>query len=726
MALFDYLPPEAATETVARPGARLVVPFGRGRRVGILVEIVDRTEQTLTRLKAVETILDPRPLLEPIDLELIVWAAGYYQQPLGESLFAAIPTRLRDPATLLDDRTPGVVATPEGRALDLACLNRAPKQRALLQLLGLAPEGVSLTRLTEQLGDCKATLRALRTKGLIADCRLDPVRTPHASAAVAQTPPEGHALNTEQAQAVSAIAAARGGFRAFLLDGVTGSGKTEVYIQLIQSLIADAQQALVVVPEIGLTPQLRERFRQRLPGPIALLHSALNASERERNWHLAASGEATLVLGTRSAIFTPLPRLGLIVVDEEHDPSLKQQEGLRYSARDLAVRRAQLTGCPVVLGTATPSLETLHNALNDRYTWLRLTQRAGRAQPPRIALLDIRDQPLQAGLSRVLRTHMQTEIAAGNQILLFLNRRGYAPVFTCHSCGWVGECPYCDARLTLHLIRQRLWCHHCDWSRPLPKCCPDCQGEDLRMLGRGTERLEEDLRPLFPDVSIARIDRDSTRRRGELARLFGAAQRGEIQILLGTQMLAKGHDFPGVTLVGILDLDQSLYASDFRAPERTAQLIIQVAGRAGRAERPGQVVLQTRHPEHPLLQCLLKDGYRGFATAALAERSAAELPPFAYLALLRADAPGETVPLDFLRQARLLGEQRATSHIELLGPVPAPMERRAGRYRAQLLVQCAERPLLQRFLTGWSVALRTLPRRGGLRWSLDIDPQDML
>ncbi len=722
MALFDYLPPCHAAN--ARPGLRLLVPFGRGQRVGILVEIADHTDQDPARLKAVEAILDPRPLLEPIDLGLIKWAAGYYQQPLGEALFAAIPTRLRNPAALLDDRVRGVVATPEGQAFERARLTRAPRQRAVLDLLRPQLQGVSLTWLIEQLGDCNATLRALRAKGLIADCRLEPERVP-------QTPPllpasDAPQLNAEQTLAVSAIAASRGDFRAFLLDGVTGSGKTEVYIQLIQALIADGQQTLVVVPEIGLTPQLRERFRQRLPGPIAVVHSALNASERERNWHLAARGEATLVLGTRSAIFTPLPRLGLIVVDEEHDPSLKQQEGFRYSARDLAVRRAQLAGCPVVLGSATPSLESLHNALNGRYTELRLTQRAGRAQPPRIALLDIRDQPLQAGLSRVLRAQMQAEIAAGNQILLFLNRRGYAPVFTCHGCGWVGDCPRCDVHLTLHLIRRRLWCHHCDWSRPLPNHCPECKGEDLRMLGRGTERLEDDLRVLFPDVTIARIDRDSTRRKGELARLFGAAQRGEIQILLGTQMLAKGHDFPGVTLVGILDLDQSLYASDFRAPERTAQLIVQVAGRAGRAERPGCVVLQTRHPEHPLLQCLLTDGYRGFATAALAEREAAELPPFAYLALLRADAPDAAEPLAFLRQARLLGEGLAEPRVQLFGPVPAPMERRAGRYRAQLLVQCAERRLLQRILRSWSATLRALPRSKTLRWSLDIDPQDML
>lgn len=719
-ALFDYLPPSDTSGTPPAPGMRLLVPFGRGRRVGLLVEIAEETEQPRETLKAVERALDSAPLLGPADLSLLRWAAGYYQQPLGEVLFAALPARLRDPAEQLDERIPGAAPTPAGLRTSLDDLRRAHKQRLLLQRLQAAPEGIPLALLA----DDRPALRALRAKGLAADCRLE--RTPPTPIGLDQPAEALPTLSPEQSRAVEAVESELGRFRPFLLDGITGSGKTEVYIRLIRRLIDKGLQALVLVPEIGLTPQLRERLRRRLPGPIAVLHSALSPTERELGWHLAARGEATLVLGTRSAVFTPLPRLGLIVVDEEHDPSLKQQEGFRYSARDLAVRRAQLADCPILLGTATPSLETLQNAQAERYTWLRLTERAGQAQPPKVSLLDIRRQPLKAGLSSVLRTQMQAEIAAGNQVLLFLNRRGYAPVFTCHGCGWVGGCRHCDARLTLHLAQKRLWCHHCDWSLPLPGRCPECNGLDLRMLGQGTERLEDELRPMFPDIEIARIDRDSVRRKGEMARLLGAARRGEIQILLGTQMLAKGHDFPGVTLVGILDLDQSLYASDFRAPERTAQLLVQVAGRAGRADRSGRVVIQTRHPEHPLLQSLLKDGYGGFARAALDERREAELPPFAYLALARADAPSETEPLAFLREARSLGQAMGDPAVQLLGPVPAPMERRAGRYRAQLLVQCAERPRLQHFLRHWTIALRGLPKPRRLRWSLDVDPQDML
>jgi primosomal protein N' (replication factor Y) len=723
--LFDYLPPlptEGAQVGVLVPGARVLVPFGRGRRVGVLVEVVDHSDQEPGRLKRVLGGLDPEPLLGPEELALIRWAADYYQQPLGEALLGALPARLRRPGAILDDRVPGLRATGAGLDVDLRALARAPRQRRLLELLRAHPEGLETSRVEARLGPCGQTLRELRAKGLAEPCRIGP--TP--SAAEAARPVEGPTLNADQARAVEAVRAALGGFGAFLLEGVTGSGKTEVYIRLIEAAIAAGRQSLVLVPEIGLTPQLRDRLAQRLPGPMAVLHSALDEGERERAWHRAASGRAHLVLGTRSACFVPLPRLGLILVDEEHDPSLKQQEGLRYSARDLAVRRAQQAGCPVVLGSATPSLESFQNARRGRYRWLRLPRRAGGASDPSISLIDIRGQPLSAGLSPLLREHVAAQVSVGNQVLLFLNRRGFAPVQTCHDCGWVGVCPHCDARLTLHLKPKRLWCHHCGWHRQAPEACPECGGADLRTLGLGTERLEGELEDLFPGVPLGRIDRDSTRRKGELDRLLAAVRRGEIRILLGTQMLAKGHDFPGVTLVGLLDLDQSLYAPDFRAPERTAQLIIQVAGRAGRADRPGRVILQTRHPRHPLLQSLLREGYPGFAEVALAERSAARLPPFGHLALLRAEAPDPELPKAFLRRARGLAEGWSGEGVQLLGPAPAPMERRAGRYRHQLLVECGRRTTLRRFLDPWVAALRTLPRPGGLRWSIDVDPLDML
>lgn len=722
-ALYDYLPPlEPAADP--RPGTRVLVPFGSRLRVGLVVECGGASERPSERLKPVAQVLDPAPLLAPDDLALIRWAADYYRHPLGEVLFGALPARLRRAEPLRDARLPGWRTTAAGLALDPAELGRAAGQRRVLEALRQTPEGIDTQTLRTLAGP--GPIQALRGRGLIEPCRVLPRPAP--SHPVLDAGPDP-VLNADQARAVESVTAALGTFQPFLLDGVTGSGKTEVYIRLIRAAIAAGGQALLLVPEIGLTPQTLERLRQRLPGPLALLHSALGETERELAWHSAASGRAHLVLGTRSACFVPLPRLALVVVDEEHDASLKQQEGFRYSARDLAVRRAQQAACPVVLGSATPALETLHNARTGRYRWLRLSERAGGAQAPVVSLLDIRGQPLSAGLSPVLRAHVDAELGHGNQVLLFLNRRGYAPVLTCHACGWVGVCPHCDARLTLHLKVRRLRCHHCGWVRPQPQRCPDCQGLDLRGLGLGTERLEEELAALFPGIPLARIDRDSTRRKGELERLIAQVRRGELRLLLGTQMLAKGHDFPGVTLVGILDLDQSLYAADFRAPERTAQLIVQVAGRAGRAERPGRVVLQTRHPGHPLLQSLLQHGYPGFAGLALAEREQARLPPFACLALLRADAPEPETPLAFLQHAKRLLTERladpALARVQVRGPVPAPMPRRAGRHRAQLLLESPERSGLQRLLARWVLELRALPRRGGLRWSVDVDPQEM-
>ncbi len=668
---FDYLPlPEDGP--VAAPGMRVQVPFGAGVRVGMIVALPADSDQPLDRLKPILALIDDRPLLEGGELEFILWAADYYRQPPGEALFAALPARLRRPE---------------------------PPPRARVARGGAEPRQVSGEGATQTLAP-------------------------------------GPDLNPRQEEAVTAVLNALGRFQPFLLQGVTGSGKTEVYIRLLLAVLAAGGQALLLVPEIGLTPQLRRRLEGRFPGRLVTLHSGLGATERELAWRAAAGGTADLVLGTRSAVFTPLPRLQLILVDEEHDLSFKQQDGFRYSARDLAVRRAQRAGCPLVLGSATPSLESLRNVALGRYARLELPERAGGAAHPAIGLLDIRGQPLRAGLSQVLIRLMREQFDHRNQVLLFLNRRGFAPVLSCHDCGWVGACPHCDARFTLHLADNRLWCHHCGLVRPLPAACPLCGGLDIRALGQGTERLEGELQALFPDIRVARIDRDSTRRKGELDRLLAAARAGDYSLLVGTQMLAKGHHFPGVTLVGILDADNGLYGVDFRAAERMAQLVIQVAGRAGRAERPGRVVLQTHHPDHPLLQILRRQGYPAFAAAALRERRAAGLPPFSHQALLRAEATSRESALGWLRQAREAAQPLATpapgaqeaaqgSGVSLFGPVPAPMERRAGRFRAQLLVQAQARAELQGFLAAWMPLLYAIRRPGGGRWSLDVDPQEL-
>jgi primosomal protein N' (replication factor Y) (superfamily II helicase) len=805
--LFDYLPPLNAPSQQWTPGLRLLVPFGRRQLLGILMGVTAHSDHALARLKRVDAVLDAVPLLTALDLKLIAWAAGYYQQPLGEALISALPTRLRKiPLNFAVARIPPGPPFSKGGDEEVP-FSKGGDEKVTFSNGGFCSpfskggrgdfsnEGFLAASFSK--GEHAANAPALSEKklgktsifikeinhapfdqspqppffkgGLDAppfekdassslpfekDASSSPPfekgtssYSPFEKDASSYSPFEkgtsssppfekggsggicatgGFILNSDQQIAVTAIQAALGTFQPFLLDGVTGSGKTEVYIRVLAQIIAAGQQALVIVPEIGLTPQLQARFSSRLSATLTVLHSALTPLTRERNWQHAASGNASILLGTRSAIFVPLPRLALIVVDEEHDQSLKQQDGFRYSARDVAVRRAQLVGCPIILGSATPTLETLYNAQRGRYHWLHLPRRAGVAQPPTITLLDIRNQRLRAGLSPHLREQIAHELAAGNQVLLFLNRRGYAPVLTCHACGWIGGCPRCDARLTLHLNPRRFWCHHCGFTRPVPTHCPSCKSADLRMLGRGTERVEEELQTLFPDATSARIDSDSTRRKGELERLLDAAQRGAVQILLGTQMLAKGHDFPGVTLVGILDLDGVLYATDFRAPERAAQLIVQVAGRAGRAERRGRVILQTRHPEHPLLQALVHKGYSGFAAAALRERQETEFPPFTHLALLRADATDETVPLEFLREAKRLAAQLpASEHIVILGPAPAPLARRVGRHHAQLLVQCAERMLLQRFLNQWGAMLQKVKRSKGLHWSVDVDPQEM-
>lgn len=731
--VFDYLP--APGQPDCGVGQRVLVPFGSGYRVGIIVGHRDQSELEPGRLKAVERCLDRQPLLAPEDLALIGWAADYYRHPPGEAIFAALPARLRRPGPHKEHQARAWRLTVEGAREQPRHLRaRAPRQAAILELLQTQPSWLDEALLRERFGECRAVLKALERKGLIEGCaRSDPgpvapqPAEPRTERIIGDTaaPVATLTLNEEQLTAVETLNQASR-FQCFLLDGVTGSGKTEVYIRIIQNALQRGRQVLVLVPEIGLTPQLAERFAERIHTEQALLHSGLAELERERAWRRAARGEARLVLGTRSAIFTPLPDLGLVIVDEEHDVSLKQQDGFRYSARDLAVRRAQIDGCPVVLGSATPSLETLRNAECGRYQHLHLRRRAGGAQPPQIALIDVRAQPLVTGLSHALLTRMSAVIEQGDQVLLFLNRRGFAPVLTCHDCGWVSQCLHCDARMTLHRGRGRLVCHHCGDQRVLPVQCPYCESPDLRPLGQGTERVEDSLRQRFPGIPLARIDRDNTTRKGALEHLLAAARRGDYPILLGTQMLAKGHHLPGVTLVGILDIDHGLYGSDFRASERMAQQLIQVAGRAGRAERPGTVLVQTRHPDHPLLVRLLRQGYGAFAAAALAERAQAMLPPFSFQVLVRADSRIEPLALDFLRETKAQIAGLEPGPVEVWGPAPASMERRAGRFRAQLLLQCRQRGPLHRLLDRLLPILRSRSADRRMRWSIDVDPQESL
>ena len=723
--LFDYLPPAGIAPGILQPGMRLRVPFGRREVIGVLVEVSGQSEVPADRLRAAGELLDRQPPLPASLFKLCLWIAQYYQHSLGDTLSWTLPVLLRQ-GEAAEARQERYWRLVDGAHPDDPRLARAPRQREALKTIAQHPHGLPHA-LLGKLQLTRDSLEQLVGKGLV---RLEQRRS---------NPPRRHSgswllqpeltLNTQQRAAFEAVRAGLGGFQAFLLAGVTGSGKTEVYLQLIHQVLQANQQVLVLIPEINLGPQTLARFEQRFNARIALLHSNINDRERLDAWLAARDGEADIIIGTRSALFTPMKNAGLIIIDEEHDASYKQQEGLRYHARDVALVRARQENLPVLLGSATPSLESLHNAHAGRYALLRLTQRAGNAQPPRFLRLDVKSRPLDAGISGPLQQAIGQTLAAGQQVLVYLNRRGFAPTLLCHDCGWLSQCARCDARMTLHQRHNELRCHHCGHVERPPRNCPDCGKVDLRPVGAGTERAEERLGILFPGVPVLRIDRDSTARKGAMEQMFATINRGEPCLLVGTQMLAKGHHFPRVTLVAILDADSGLFSADFRASERMAQLIVQVAGRAGRAEEPGRVIIQTHLADHPLLVQLTEQGYFAFAEQALAERRAAGLPPFSHLALLRAEAhkPGQAEQFldDACAHAERLLAQLQLGGIELLGPVPAPMERRAGRYRAQLLLQGNARASLHRLMSVWLPQLEQLPGSRAVRWSLDVDPIDL-
>ena len=713
---FTYLTAAGADAQTILPGCRVSVPFGRRKLVGVVYSLNEHTEHPRNRLKRITQLIDREPLWSAELWQMLLWAAQYYQHPLGDVLTTALPALLRQgkPAEAASIKIWHI--TSEGKAA-MATLTRAPRQLAVLQRLTQATQGLAQDDLLADQPNAADALKRLLEKGWL---RFDTQALgPRAASEQIDTAPT---LHPQQQQAVTAIMAAFGSYQAFLLEGVTGSGKTEVYLRLIAHCVEQGKQALVLIPEIGLTPQMIRRFEKRLACAIAVLHSGLTDSDRLAAWLAARDGKVAVILGTRSAIFTPLHKPGLIVIDEEHDASFKQQEGFRYSARDLAIWRAHHNHIPIVLGSATPSIESLYNVARDRFSLLPLTERAGGAQPPQLQLLDVRAQPMHEGLSDRLLQRMQYHLANQNQVLLFLNRRGFAPTLMCHDCGWIATCQRCDSHMTYHQGERRLRCHHCGAERRAEQHCPQCESENLLTVGAGTERIEAALQERFADTEIIRIDRDTTRRRGSLEDLLHKIKNGHRQILIGTQMLAKGHHFPNVTLVGVIDADQGLHSAEFRAPERMAQQILQVAGRAGRAEQPGEVIIQTHHPDHPLLLSLIHAGYNAFAQELLKERQAAALPPYTAMALFRAEAVDRHAPLAFLEQVRKLLQQH-DQQISLFGPMPAPMAKRAGRFRAQLVVQAAQRAPLQHLLA------LTLPRieslkNGKVRWSIDVDPID--
>lgn len=666
---FDY-----RTQAILPVGTRVIVPFGRRKLVGVVVENVAEPSIDPAQIRDVEQVLEDLPPMPADWLRMARFAAEYYQRPLGEVMLPALPPPLRKPSAY------------QGK---------------------------------------------LSRQGPVA--RLD-ARKPK-SPPIPAAPDQAPELNADQQAAVAAVRALTG-FKPVLLHGVTGSGKTEVYLHIAEQVIAAGRQVLLLVPEINLTPQLEGAVRARLEAVLgidglAVMHSGLSDGERVRAWASAQRGQARMLLGTRMAIFAPLTELGVIIVDEEHDASYKQQDGLRYSARDLAVWRARDQQIPVVLGSATPSLESWYHAGRGHYLRLTLPGRARASNLPSIRLIDTRRLAMRQGISPQLIEAIGQRLERGEQSLVFLNRRGYAPVLHCASCAWVSHCPRCSAFTVLHRAQgrgNRLHCHHCGYQAPVPRACPECGDQDLEPMGRGTQRVEEHLAELFPQARISRIDADSTRRKGSAQSLFAAVHAGEVDILVGTQMVAKGHDFARLGLVGVLNADSMLFAHDFRAPERLFAQLMQVAGRAGRHTGGGEVLIQTGYPEQAVYQALLRHDYSGFARHALEERESTGLPPYAYQALLTAEARELAQALAFLHEARTAAEQggfSGTDALTLYDPVPLRVVRVANIERAQLLLESTSRPALQAFLKEWSVHLPAIASTSRVRWQLEIDPLEI-
>lgn len=722
---FDYLPPAGMCDTSVRslcPGVLVRVPFGHQELVGVLIAIKEESEQDSDKLRPALAVIDTQPALPEDMLGLVQWAADYYQCPEGEALSTALPALLRQGEAAQLRTEPSWQLTTEGKGLPVGALKRARKQAELLAAL---QEHSHLSRSDiAALGIPANIIKALRDKGLIEPAAAAPLQAaqPASTSLLRQQP---YSLGEQQRRAFASLAFDQ--FQVSLLDGATGSGKTEIYLQAIAKVLESGKQALVLVPEIGLTPQTIARFQQRFAVKVVAMHSGLNDRERLDAWIMAKSGQAPILIGTRSAIFTPMAKLGIIIIDEEHDGSFKQQDGFRYSARDLSVMRASRAGIPLILGSATPSLETLYNAQQGRYQHLHLSVRAGDAKPPEVQLLDMRGLPLVEGFAAETKLAMARELAEGNQVLVFLNRRGYAPTLECHDCGWLANCPHCDLRMTVHHNPRHLHCHHCDHQRSLPQRCPSCQSHRLNPVGQGTERSELVLQEWFPQIPVIRVDRDSTRTKHAMAGILEQVHQGEPCILVGTQMLAKGHHFADVTLVVIIDADAGLFSTDFRGPERMGQLLLQVAGRAGRAHKPGKVILQSHHTDHPLVQTLVHQGYHAFAELILQERQLTQLPPFRYLALLRAESKRAELAFDFLTFARqeaelLVAPQPSLSY---LGPLPALIEKRGDRFRYQLQMNSAARKSLHQLLQQLIARLEHHPLAKRVRWAVDVDPQDM-
>lgn len=709
----DYLP--AVAGAIPAQGSRVRVRLKRQLCIGIVATHATQPGTAPEKLRTIEEIIDTTPIFPEHLLQLLQWTAQYYHYPIGKVLRKALPRLLR--AGHVPDTRTARVWHARSAAADKSFLKRAKKQRELFEFLRCQPADEET--LNVQFAGWRPILRALIRKDLVYGTEL------HKRARSIAPQAERHVLNDEQAAAVQKISASFGKFSCHLLEGITGSGKTEVYLQLTRQVIAAGGQVVVMVPEISLASQTVRQFHDRFGAVTAVLHSGLSDGQRFRSWWQSMLGEVQVIIGTRSVVFTSCADLRLIVVDEEHDLSYKQQDTLRYHARDLAIKRAQLLGVPIVLGSATPSLESLHNMLKNRYQHHRLSRRIGGAILPQYQVVDIRGQPLSAGLSPRLVELTRNCIKRNEQVLLFLNRRGYAPRLLCHDCGTVIECPRCGLPMTYHLSGNELRCHRCECRKPCPDSCPNCQKHSLKTAGFGTERIERELRRIFPETAIVRIDTDTTRRRGAMEKHLAAVRSGNAKILIGTQMISKGHHFPDVTLIGIINVDQRLFAFDFRALERLGQLIVQVSGRAGRERLPGLVVLQTYHPDNANLQCLIRHSYHEFAKGLLVQRRQSRMPPYRYLALFCAEAKDASAAQRFLGKVATVIRRQQVPELEMFGPVLAPTERKDGLYRVQLMLSARQRTVLNRCIAGGMPEILQLPKGSKIAWYADIDPMEL-
>jgi primosomal protein N' (replication factor Y) (superfamily II helicase) len=696
-------------------GARVWVPFRHKTRLGIVIG-EGATDNDPSELKTITTIIDEQALLSETMLSLCQWVSCYYQSPLSEVFPLALPKKYRlGASSQLPTCDYYELIMPADKAYERIA-NQAHKQQALIAFLNQQAGAVSKTILLQE-GFRQPQFAALLALNIISlSQKISLPATPSKAVEHAL------ALNHEQAIAVNTVEKHLHTYQCFLLQGVTGSGKTEVYLQLIAKILAEGRQVLVLVPEIGLTPQLLARFRARFNELMVVIHSNLSESERQLAWQLAKDKLAKLVIGTRAAVFTPMPELGLIIIDEEHDASLKQMEGVRYLARDTALMRAYLAKIPIILGSATPSLESLHNCVQNKYLLIRLNQKALTSTPLHYQLIDIRSANLQHGLAPITLKIIAEHLKQDNQVLVFINRRGFAPVLLCHHCGWMADCHACDSHLTLHRQIARLVCHHCGTVKKIPTQCQSCNGKELIPIGAGTQRIHDYLQTQFPNCKLLRVDRDEVGKKKGLDRQLARINSGEAQLIVGTQMLAKGHHFPRLTLVVVLDTDAGFYNQDFRALERLGQLLTQVSGRAGRAQYTGQVLIQTHLPHHPLLNLLIQQGYDAFARALLASRQQAELPPYHYLALIRAQNKVPSKVLGFLHAVK---QQLLAEKIKVLGPAPAPLARKADQYRMQLLIKSPSRKKLQSTLTKVRNWLTMNKLTNIVRWNVDVDPIDL-